>query len=726
MMIMPLPVSLRQSANVISAALIVGFDLVGFAVALSLLMFSGSLSPWLAIGVTATLASSFCVTLVLASTSQLKTLIGGVQDVGTAVLAATLVTAVSKLVGEAKPATALAIIATATLSTGVLLSLTGWLKLGRFARFFPLEVLAGFLAATGCLLLMGGFAMVAQVEPNFSGMIEMGKQATFSGLVPALSLAVVITIAMRKFGSPQLLLALLVAAGGLFHIWRVLAGYTSVDIVAMGFIPEFSASDKGTLTIPALFSVINWSTVLQAAPTITTVATLSLFATLMNMSALEVATGKDIDVDRELRCAGAANLLAAGAAGPPGFAHLSLTLLLDKMKVSGRGVGISVAIIQIVCLFFATQIIAMVPTFVAAGLILYYGIDLVNDWLVKTRKSFNLREWAVVLFIVVVSIFQGFLLAIFSGFLIATLLFAYSYANAPVVRNATTLAQLSSTTERSPEAMALLKHAAASVRIFQLQGFLFFGTSDQVVNHIRKAAKTEEGLRMVIIDFSRVTEMDSASANAFKRIENLARSAGFIGIFSGLNPSLVATFKRSGFAQGEDTLVRFAQDLDRALEQAENALLGQEAGAEMPVSLAAHFATSELSVQKLEQLFAAMQRSQFAAGDTIIHTGTNADGIYFIESGRAIVQLKLDSGIAKRLRTMLPGAIVGDIGFCLGGKRTADVVAETDTTTLSMSRSMAEQLARKNPELALVFNRLLNRALAEKVITANRMTEHAG
>ncbi len=726
MMIMPLPVSLRQSANFISAALIVGFDLVGFAVALSSLMFSGALSPWLAIGVTATLASSFCVTLVLASTSQLKTLIGGVQDVGTAVLAATLVTAVGSLVGEAKPATALAIIACATLATGVLLSLTGWLKLGRFARFFPLEVLAGFLAATGCLLLMGGLAMVAQVSPNFSGMVALATHAKLAGLAPALALAAVITLAMRRYGSPQLLLALLVVAGGLFHLWRVIADYSSADIVAMGFLPEFNASDNATLTIHALFSAIDWPTFLQAAPTIATVATLSLFATLMNISALELATGKDIDVDHELRSAGAANLLAGGTGGPPGFAHLTLTLLLDKMKVSGRGVGISVAIIQIVCLFFATQIAAIVPTFVAAGLILYYGIDLVNDWLVKTRKSFNMREWAVVLFIVVVSIFQGFLLAIFSGFLIATVLFAYSYANAPVVRNATTLAQLPSTTERSPEAMALLKQAASSVRIFQLQGFLFFGTSDQVVGHIRKATKSGDGLRMVIIDFSRVTEMDSASANAFKRIENLARSADFIGIFSGMNPALIATFKRSGFAQGQVSMISFAQDLDRALEQAENTLLGQEAGAERSVSLAQHFATADLPALKLEQLFGTMQRIRFVAGETIIHSGTDSDDIYFIESGRAIVQRKLDRGVVKRLRTMLPGAIVGDIGFSLGGKRTADVVAETEMTTLSISRSTSARLAAKNPELALLFNRLLNRALAEKVITANRMTEHAG
>ncbi len=716
----------RHNLTILSASLIIGLDLVGFAIALASLMFSGALSPWLAMGVTATLASSFLVTLALAGMSQFKTLIGGVQDVGTAVLAATLVTAVSGLSGDAKPATAFAIIAAATLSTGVLLALTGWLKLGRFVRFFPLEVLAGFLAATGCLLLMGGLAMVGQVGPDFSGMIAMLKQASLPAILPALALAVIITLAMKKYGSPLMLLALLVGSACLFHLWRVVAGLAPSDLVAMGLIPELKAGGDATLALPALFMAIDWPTVLQAAPTLATVAALSLFAALMNMSALEVATGKDIDVDREMKFAGVANVLAAGAAGPPGFAHLSLTLLLGKMKISSRGVGLTAAVIQIICLFFAAQIVAFVPTFVAAGLIIYYGLDLVNDWLVRTRKSFSTREWAVVLLIVIISVFYGFLLAILAGLLIATVLFAYSYANAPVVRKATTLAQLPSTTERAPKAAEKLKSIASAVRIFQLQGFLFFGTSDQVVNQVRKTVSESGGLRMVIIDFSRVTEMDSASANAFKRIENLSRSAGFSSIFCGLSPALVATLKRADLVPSEERQIMFSNDLDLALEFAENTLLGEVAGDELPKSLAQHFATPGLPEHKLEQLFEAMKRIQFAAGETIIHAGTAADDVYFIESGRALVRRRMENGAAKRLRTMLPGAIVGDIAYSLRGKRTAEVVAETDTVTLSMSRSTADRLVRKSPELALVFNRLLNRALAEKVITANRMTEHAG
>ncbi len=723
---MPAIAFLKQNLTIASAALIIGLDLVGFSVALASLMFSGALAPWLAMGVTAALASSFIVTLVLASFSQFKTLIGGIQDVGTAVLAATLATAVAGLAGDAKPATAFAIIAVATLSTGVLLTLTGFLKLGRFVRFFPLEVLAGFLAATGCLLLMGGIAMVSQVEPSLSGMVDIFRNASLIAILPALALALIIAASMRRNSSPLVLLFLLVAATCLFHAWRSLAGYSTSDMVAMGMVPEIVESAGAAFAVTQFFHDVHWPTVLDAAPTVATVATLSLFAALMNVSALEVATGKDIDVDREMKSAGLANMLSASAGGPPGFTHLSITLLLTKMKISSRSVGLSAAIIQILCVFFAVQIVAFVPTFVAAGLIMYYGYDLVNDWLVKTQKSFNTREWAVVLFIVVVSVVYGFLLAILAGLLIATLLFAYSYANAPVVRNVTTLAQLPSTTERSPEATLTLKDIGSTVRIFQLQGFLFFGTSDQVVNHTRNAIDEPGGLKIVVIDFSRVTEMDSASANAFKRIESLASSKNFSVIFCGMNTALEATLLRSGVAGIVGDHVFIATDLDRALEQAENRLLGQSDSTEKPKPLAVHFSTPNLSQHTLVLLFEKMQRVHFAAGETIIHAGSAASDVYFIETGKAVVQRQTENGGVKRLRTMLPGAIIGEIAYSLGSNRTANVLAETDTTVFVMSLNSLDKLTTNNPALALVFSQILNRALAEKVITANRMTEHAG
>ena len=433
---------------IITAALIVGLDSIGFAVALAALMFSGELAPGLAMGITAVLASSIILSLTVGTLSQLRTNMAGAQDIGAAILAVTLVSAVAELAPDARVPTAFAIIAASTLATGILLFVVGSLGAGRFVRYFPLEVLAGFMAATGCLLLMGGVAMVAHVDADFHGMLQVTRMDQFVLLVPAVLLAALIYIAMTRFREPLMLLGILLSAIGLFHLWRHLAGVSIAEAAANNWLPFVPDVSGMAFAFPAHLNDIDWSAVALAAPTIATVAVISLFAALMNISAVEFATGHELNLDREMRITGGTNILVAATGGPPGYTHLASTLLLQKFGITTRGVGSWVAAVELVGLWYAVSIAAALPTFVAGGLILYFGFDMVKDWLISTHKVYSRREWSVVLLIVVIAVFYSFLLAILAGLLIATILFAYSYANSPVVRQTTDLASLPSTTER--------------------------------------------------------------------------------------------------------------------------------------------------------------------------------------------------------------------------------------------------------------------------------------
>jgi sulfate permease, SulP family len=708
-----------------AATLVVGLDSIGFTIALATLIFSGDLSPGLSMGVSAALASAAILTITVGVLSSFKTNIAGVQDIGAAILAVALSAQLAGVSQSEKVPTAFAVVALATFATGALFCLVGLLKAGRLVRFFPLEVLAGFLAATGCVLLLGGVSTVAHVPADVSGLLSLRHFDQFIAVALAFAVAFTIYFVLRKFRNPFALLSILFTAALLFHGWRWLQGFSLSDLAARGFLPVVNGVDDVALPFPQVLSAINWEAVLAASPTIATVAMLSMFATLLNLSALEVAAGTEFDFDKELVTTGLGNIAAAGAGGSPGYTNLSMTLLLKKFGISSRHVAFGVTTLLLLGLVFAPKIITLVPTFVTAALVLYFGIDLVHDWLLSTRQSFKPREWMVVLIIVLLSLFYSLMFAIVVGFLMATVLFAYSYAHAPVVRTETTLAQLPSTTDRSPEATALLRDQANKIRIFQLQGFLFFGTSEKVLSRLRDAARhpTKHTLEHVIIDFSRVTEMDSASANAFKRILSLSKASRFTIAFSGLSPSLASTLAKAGVIQNLAEGVSFSADLDLALVDAEETLLTNQAPLEHAKSLAVHFAKSEDEQQRLLRLFTHMQRETHAAGSRIIAAGDTADKVYFIESGCAEVQRILLGGTRKRLRTMSPGAIVGDVAFSIGGTRTADVVATSETVSLSISASDVDNLAKHQPDLALLFNRLLARALAEKVITANRMTE---
>ncbi|NMD07917.1 MAG: SulP family inorganic anion transporter [Phyllobacteriaceae bacterium] len=397
----------KQAIAIAMAALIVGLDSIGFAVALAALMFSGELAPGLAMGIAAVIASSIVLSLTVGTFSQLRTNMAGAQDIGVAILAITLVSAVAGLAPDARVPTAFAIISASTLATGVLLFAVGALGAGRFVRYFPLEVLAGFMAATGCLLLMGGIAMVTHVDADFMGMLQVRRMDQLILLIPALLLAALIYLAMTYFRKPFLLLGILLCAIGLFHLWRQVAGVGMAEATANNWLPVVPDVSGIAFAFPALLAGVDWNAVILATPTIATVAAISLFAALMNISAVEFATGNDLNLDREMRIAGGANMMVSAAGGPPGYTDLASTLLLQKFGITTRGVGFCVAAVEFVGLWYAVTIAMAVPTFVAGGLILYYGFDLVKDWLVSTRKVYSKREWSVVLLIVVIAVFYS-------------------------------------------------------------------------------------------------------------------------------------------------------------------------------------------------------------------------------------------------------------------------------------------------------------------------------
>ncbi|MBL0374598.1 SLC26A/SulP transporter family protein [Rhizobium sp. KVB221] len=716
---------MRQLPRLIPLSVVIGLDGIGFAIALATLLFAGELSQGLGMAVTGALGCTILLSFLVGWRSQLKINMACAQDVGAAILAASLVGAVSTVSPDSKLATAFAIVATATLATGIIIFATGFFRAGRLVRFFPLEVLAGFMAATGCLLLMGGIAMVCHVEPSLHGVLSV-KPSQMLNMMPAVLLAGLIYLAMAHLRKPFVVLANLVGAAFLFHGWLWMAGMTTADAAALGLLPSVPASQSLQLPFPDLLPLVDWPAVVAAAPVIGTAALLSLFAAMMNISALELATGKELDVNRELRLTGAVNALVSGMGAPPGYPDLATTQLLNKSGVTARGAGFLVALVGLLGLVFAPQVVSLVPFFLSAGLVLYYGFDLVHDWLVATRKTFSLREWSVVVAIVAISLFYSFLVAILAGFLIATVLFAYSYSHAPVIRNVTSLARLPSTTERAPGEMTKLANQGKAVHVIQLQGFLFFGTSEQVVDKVRHAVAADAAmpLRSVIIDFSRATDLDSASANAFKRIQNLAEASGFALTFCALNPKITEALLRSGLDMGLGGRIPVYDNLDLALEKAEEDILQSVGHGMNGKSLAGHFAKSPEHERQLDQLFAAMAREVYAPGDIIIKAGAEAKDIFFLETGRAVIFRSAQDTSRKRLRTMTAGAVLGELAYSLGMLRTADVEAETEVVLLRMSSEQAERLARENQPLAILFNQLVSRALAEKVLIANRMTEH--
>jgi SulP family sulfate permease len=114
-------------------------------------------------------------------------------------------------------------------------------------------------------------------------------------------------------------------------------------------------------------------------------------------------------------------------------------------------------------------------------------------------------------------------------------------------------------------------------------------------------------------------------------------------------------------------------------------------------------------------LSAYLSRESLAEGTVLIRQDEPPDDVFVLESGRLQVEMVTPEGTRIRLRTVLPGVVVGEIALYTGVPRTADVVAETPSVVLRLSRASIEQMEASEPELAAALHRWLARTLSERL-----------
>jgi SulP family sulfate permease len=73
-----------------------------------------------------------------------------------------------------------------------------------------------------------------------------------------------------------------------------------------------------------------------------------------------------------------------------------------------------------------------------------------------------------------------------------------------------------------------------------------------------------------------------------------------------------------------------------------------------------------------------------------------------------------------RLRTVLPGAVVGELALYTGTVRTADVVAEAPSVVLRLTRASIERMEADRPELAAAVHRWLATTVSERLTDTQR------
>ena len=144
-----------------------------------------------------------------------------------------------------------------------------------------------------------------------------------------------------------------------------------------------------------------------------------------------------------------------------------------------------------------------------------------------------------------------------------------------VVRHESSAVEHHSNVVRSMRARQLLDELGDRVMILELQGYIFFGTSNLLLNRIRTRLSGEPRPHFILLDFRRVT------GHRFYRFRSVSTSSPSTPrhmtltlIASGLSSTIAPDLRAPGAARSTRRRgIRLFPDLDHGLEYAENRLL---------------------------------------------------------------------------------------------------------------------------------------------------------
>ncbi len=682
------------------------------------LIFSGDLDHGLYTGIGLGLFSAVVLSVLTACGGSFSGMMASPQDKPAAIAGVTVASISTSVAAPESLPTVIAFIAVTSMIFGVILFTAGYFRLGGLVRYLPYPVIGGFLAGTGVLILFGAFTFVGEPLQFQRISLLLGRESLIRWL-PAFLFGLGLFVALKKSKHfmvlPGFITVGVIISYALFAFLG-LKGPASQAGLLIGYLPE-KLWEADILVKQA--GRVDWGFILRNAPSIAAIVLISGIAMLLNETGVEVATRTRLDFNHDMRNTGIGNIIVGLGGGMAGYPLLGLSVLNYRIGVSSRFVGLLTALFTLFILFYGAGVLAMFPRWVVAGILFYLALDFLFEWLIDSRHTCSFLEYLLILVIMTGIVSLGILEGIALGVVIMTMVFVYSYSRIEVIKNEQTGTHRRSNVQRASALEKYLYERGQNTLILELQGYLFFGTTNRVLERVAEIFSTPgaHNPEYIVLDFRRVNGADSSSILSFLNLSYLAEKQPAVLVFTGLDTRLEAQLRRGGCLSNAKVCVQ-KPDLDRGIEWCENQILEHRNVFLEAFNLRELFENGFGSDQygKLERY---LKKREFSAGSIVFRQGETSDGMYFIESGAVSVILNEGKVAPVRLRKLGEGTLFGEMSVYTQEFRSASVQVENDAVIYFLSKKSMSQIELEAPDLANTFHRFVVKILSHRLEHSN-------
>jgi len=298
-------------------------------------------------------------------------------------------------------------------------------------------------------------------------------------------------------------------------------------------------------------------------------------------------------------------------------------------------------------------------------------------------------------------------------------LFNAHRASRPVIRTRSDGTQRTSRRLRGNDETTVLKRNGHRVQIYELQGGLNFSGAESVVRDVVARAGAIE---CVVIDFKRVVSMDDPASKLMADLGRSMAERRICTLFANAAGQARLLAHLDSLPGETRALAMAMENLDGALEWCENRLLIEvdlRHRSEEELPLDKHEMCRGLSAADYERMLDKLTRVSFAAGETIVRQGDAPDNIYFLVLGEVTVTVGDLSGEPKRVSTLSPGMVFGEMSAIDRRPRSADVRADCDVTCYVLPLPEFDLLGKSDPKLKAILLENILRHVSEMLRRLN-------
>lgn len=720
------------------AGLLSGLVTLTYSVSYAAFIFSdGALKDRLDLGMGIALMSAVVVAAVVAWRSSFVFTIAGPDSNASAILqlmAGAVV--VSGLSEESTLSTVVVMLAISSIAVGAVLWVIGLMKQGYLVRFIPYPVLGGFLAGTGWLIATGSFKVMTgnslDLKDPGSFLVVFSQWENIRLWIPGAILAVVMLNVLKRFKHYMILPSMIVGGVAISHLGFLLFGLSIGEATSMGYLYEHFTKEPSVLIWKEVdFGAVAWDQILGQSGNLFAMTGVVVITILLNSTGIELFSEEDADLNRELSAAGMANISSGLLGGMIGYQSISRSLL--NYKANGRR-RLSGGVAACFCVLFflgASSVLAAIPKLVLGGLLLYLGLGLLREWVIDGWSKLSKVDYGMVMGILIVIATMGFLEGVIFGVLLSVILFVYSYSRITVVKSVVTAQSHRSSFTRPMVQQTILNDKGRSTLILNLQGYLFFGTAntllEQVKEKIEDSQDDERPLKNVILDFRLVTGVDSSVTLSFQKILQLTQTMNVQVFLTDLKGTTRDFFVGAELidevgAKGYRTF----PTLDYCVQWCEDNLI-QAAGLEvMPENptIEDELVDMFLPKERVPDFLSYLKQIHHEKGKVVCAQGDEALSMFFVVSGLVTAQLDLPGGKVLRLISMGPGTVFGEMGLYTPSPRSASVVTDEDSVLYELSIEDLQRMENEHPNMAMMLHRFIIALLADRIQLSNRKVQH--